>query len=83
VENLLPRSVNTSVTADQGYSLEATYLNQADTEEELEEEPQGILDIEMAKQSKNNNKSPGIDNTPRSFKRKEDCYLIKYIASDN
>jgi hypothetical protein len=34
-------------------------------EEELEEEPPGILDIEMAIQSmNNNNRSPGINNIP-------------------
>jgi len=33
-----------------------------DTEEELEEEPPDILDTELAIQSINSNKSPGIDN---------------------
>jgi len=56
--------LTTSVTADQSNPLEAINLNQADTEEELEEEPSGILGIEMAIQSMNNNKSPGIDNIP-------------------
>jgi len=41
-------------TADQSIPLEATYTNQADTEEELEEEPPDILDTEMAVQSMNN-----------------------------
>ena len=56
--------LTTSVTADQSNPLEAINLNQADTEEELEEEPSGILGIEMAIQYMNNNKSPGIDNIP-------------------
>jgi hypothetical protein len=56
--------LTTSVTADQSNPLEATYLNQADIEEELEEEPPDILDIEMAIQSMNDNKSPDIDNIP-------------------
>jgi len=41
-------------TADQSIPLEATYTNQADTEEELEEEPPDILDTKMAVQSMNN-----------------------------
>jgi hypothetical protein len=48
-------------------------------EEELEEEPPGILEIEMAIKSMNNNKSPGTDNIPAEL-YKEDCYLIKYIV---
>jgi hypothetical protein len=65
--------LTTLVTADQSNPLEATYLNQADTEEELEEEPPGILEIEMAIQYMSNNKSPGIDNIPE--RKEEDYYL--------
>ena len=46
-------------TGDQSNPLEATYTNHADTEEELEEEPPDILDIEMAIQSINDNKKRG------------------------
>ena len=55
MENLFSRSVNCPTppaTADQSNPLGATYINQADTEEELEEPPD-ILDIEMAIQSMN------------------------------
>jgi hypothetical protein len=46
-------------------------------EEEPEEEPPGTLDLEMAIQSMNNNKLPGIDNIPAElYKKKEDYYLI-------
>jgi hypothetical protein len=47
-----------------------SYANQAITEEELEEEPPDILDIEMAIQSMRNNKSPGIDNIPAELYKK-------------
>jgi len=54
--------------ADQSNPLEAAYINQADTEEELEEPPD-ILDVEMTIQSMNNNKSPGIDIPTELYKR--------------
>jgi len=68
-------------TADQSNPLEATYTNQADTEEELEEEPPDILDIEMAVQSMNNNKSPGIDNIPAELYKKGGGVLLNKIHS--
>ena len=68
-------------TADQSSPLEATYTNQADTEEELEEEPPDILDIEMAIQSMNNNKSPGIDNIPAELYKKGGGVLLNKIHS--
>jgi hypothetical protein len=40
--------------------LEGTYINQAAMEQELEEEPPDVLDIEMAIQLMKNNKSPFI-----------------------
>jgi hypothetical protein len=48
--------LNTTVTADHSSPLEATYLNRADTEEELEEEHPGILEIEMTIQCMKNKK---------------------------
>jgi len=54
---------------------------QADTEEELEEEPPDILDIEMAIQSMNNNKSPGIDNIPAGLYKKGGGLLLNKIHS--
>jgi hypothetical protein len=54
--------LTTSAAVDQSTPLEATYTNQTFTEEELEEEPPDILDIEIAIQFINNKKSPGIDN---------------------
>jgi hypothetical protein len=36
----------------------------------LEEEPPGILDIEMSIQCMNNNKSPGIGNIPAELYKK-------------
>ena len=54
--------LSSPATADQSNPLDATYTNQVDTEEELEEEPPDILDTELAIQSINSNKSPGIDN---------------------
>jgi len=73
--------LTTSVTADQSNPLEATYLNRADTEEELEEEPPGILEMEMAIQSMNNNKSPGIDNIPADLYKKGGGLLLNKIHS--
>ena len=73
--------LTTSVTADQSNPIEATYLNQADMEEELEEEPPGILDIEMAIQSMNNNKLPGIDNIPTELYKKGGGLLLNKIHS--
>jgi len=67
--------------ADQSSPLEATYINYADTEEELEEEPPDILDIEMAIQSMNNNKSPGIDNIPAELYKKGGGLLLNKIHS--
>jgi hypothetical protein len=67
--------------ADQSNPLEATYINQADTEEELEEEPPDILDIEMAIQSMNNKKSPGIDNISMELYRKWGGLLLNKIHS--
>jgi len=68
-------------TADQSNPLEATYTNQADTEEELEEEPPDILDIEIAVQSVNNNKSPDIDNIPVELYKKGGGLLLNKIHS--
>jgi hypothetical protein len=76
-QNLL----TTSVTADQNNPLETTYLNQADTEEELEEEPPDILEIEMAIQCMNNNKSPGINNIPAELCKKGGGLLLNKIHS--
>jgi hypothetical protein len=73
--------LTTSVTANQSNPLEATHLNRADTEEELEEEPPGILEIEMAIQSMNNNKSPGIDNIPAELYKKGGGLLLNKIHS--
>jgi len=73
--------LTSQATADQSNTLEATYTNQADTEEELEEEPPDILDIEMAVQSMNNNKSPGIDNIPTDLYKKGGGLLLNKIHS--
>jgi hypothetical protein len=73
--------LTTTATADHSNSLEATYANQADTEEELKEEPPDILDIEMAIQSMNNNKSPGIDNIPAELYKKGGGLLLNKIHS--
>jgi len=68
-------------TADQSNPSEAIYANQADSEEELEEEPPDILDTEMAIQSMKNNRSRCIDNIPAElYKKGQDYYIIKYIA---
>ena len=79
MENLFSRSVNPPATADQSSPLESTYINQAHTEEELEEEPPDILDIEMAIQSMNNNKSPGIDNILAELYKKGGGLLLNRI----
>jgi len=50
-------------------------------EEELEEEPPGILEIEMTIQSMNNNKSPGIDNIPAELYKKGGGLLLNKIHS--
>jgi len=52
-------ALTSPATADQSNPLDATNTNQADIEEELEEEPPGILDMEMAIQSMNDNKKKG------------------------
>jgi chemotaxis regulatin CheY-phosphate phosphatase CheZ len=49
--------ITTTATAEQSNPLGNAHVNQATTEEELEEEPPDILDIEMAIQSMRNNKS--------------------------
>jgi len=61
--------------------LEVTYINQAVTEEELEEEPPDILDTELAIQSMNNNKSPGIDNIPVELYKSGGGLLFNKIHS--
>ena len=61
--------------------LKAIYINQAVTEEELEEEPSDILDIEIAIQSMNNNKSPGIDNIPAELYKTGGGLLLNKIHS--
>jgi len=68
-------------TADQSSPLGANYTNQADTEEELEDEPPDILDIEMAVQSMNNNKSPDIHNIPLEIYKKRGGILLNKIHS--
>jgi hypothetical protein len=47
----------------------------------MEEEPPGILEIEMAIQSINNNKSPGIDNIPAELYKKGGRLLLNKIHS--
>jgi hypothetical protein len=71
----------TTATADNSNPLEAMNANQADTEEELEEEPPDILDIEMAIESMHNNKSPGIDNFPLELCKKGGGLLLNKIHS--
>ena len=68
-------------TADQSNPLDATYTNQADAEEELDEEPPDILDVELAIQSMNNNKSPGTDNIPEELYKKGGGLLLNKIYS--
>jgi hypothetical protein len=70
-----------SATVDQSTPLVGTYINQTSTEEELEEEPPDILDIEMAIQSMNNNKSPGIDNIPAELYKYGGGLLLNNIHS--
>ena len=52
-----------------------------DTEEELEEEPPDILDTELAIQSINSNKSPGIDNISEELYTKGGELLLNKIHS--
>jgi hypothetical protein len=66
--------LTTTITAEQNNPLGKTHANQATTEEELEEEPPDILDIEMAIQSMRNNKSPGKDNIPAELYKKGEDY---------
>jgi hypothetical protein len=73
--------LTTTVTADHSNPLEATHANQADTEEELEEEPPDILDIQMAIESMRNNKSRGIDNIPAELYKKGGGLLLHKIYS--
>jgi hypothetical protein len=73
--------LNTTATAGHSNSLEAAYTNQADTEEELEEEPPAILDIEMVIHSLNNDKSPGIDNIATGLYKKGGGLLLIKICS--
>ena len=54
-------------SAVQSSPSKTIYRDHADTEEELEEEPPDIPDIETAITSMHNNKSPGIDNIPAEF----------------
>jgi len=47
----------------------------------MEERPPDILDTEMAIQSMNNNKSPGIDNIPAKLYKKGGGPLLNKIHS--
>jgi len=47
----------------------------------VEEEPSDILDIEMAVQSMNNNKTPEIDNNPAELYKKGGGLLLTKIHS--
>jgi len=78
VENLFPGFAN---HLSNSMPLEGTYINQAATEEELEEEPPDILDTEMAIQLMNNNKSPGIDNIPAELYKNGGGLLLNKIHS--
>jgi hypothetical protein len=71
--------LTTKATADHGNSLGTTYANQAGIEEELEEEPPDLLDIEMTRQSMNNNTSLGIDNIPTELYKKGGGLLLNKI----
>ena len=73
--------LTTSATVAQSTPLEFTYMNQAVMEEEPEEEPPDIQDIEMAIQSMNNNKSPVIDNNPAELYRSGGGLLLNKIHS--
>ena len=70
-----------SATVDRSTPLQGTYINQAATEEELEEEPPDILNIEKAIQSMNNNKSPGIDNIPAELYKNGGGLLLNNVHS--
>ena len=73
--------LTTSAAVDQSMPLEVTYINQAVMEEEFEENPPDILDIEMAIQLMNNNKSPGIDNIPVELYKSGGGLLLNKIHS--
>jgi hypothetical protein len=70
--------LNTAV-AEHDSLLDNTHINQIATEEELEEEPPSTFDIEIAKQSMSNNKSPGIDNTLAQFYKKGGQLLMNKV----
>jgi hypothetical protein len=73
--------LTTSAIVDLSTSLEATHTNQTVMEEELEEEPPDILDIEIAIQSMKYNKSPGTDNIPVELYKRGGCLLLNKLHS--
>jgi hypothetical protein len=74
--------LTTSATVNQNTPLKATYINQAVTGEGLEEEPPYILDIQLAIQSMNNNKSPDSDNIPAELYKTGGGLLLNKIHSN-
>ena len=69
----------TIAAAEHNNSLDNTHANQTVTEEELEEEPPSILDVETAIQSMSNNKSHGIDNIPAELYKNGGRLLINKV----
>ena len=73
--------LTTTAPAEHSNLSDNAHTNQVATEEELEEEPPDVLDIEMVIQSMSNNKSPGIDNIPAELYKKGGGLLINKIHS--
>jgi hypothetical protein len=68
-----------TVVAEHDSFLDNTHINQIATEEELEEEPPSISDIEIAMQSVSNSISPGIGNIPAEFYQKGGQLLMNKV----
>jgi len=58
-----------------------TYTNDTESEQQLDNDPPHILDIDPAIQSLRNNKTSGIDNIPIKLNKKGGQLLINILHS--
>ena len=70
-----------ATTVERNISPDNTYTNDTETEQQLDNDPPHILDIDPAIQSLRNNKTSGIDNIPIKLNKKGGQLLINILHS--
>ena len=70
-----------ATTVERSTFLDDAHTNETETEQELENDPPDILDIEITIQLLSTNKAPGMDNFPIELNKKGEQLLISMLHS--